>query len=227
MKKTMYIAAFATAMVVGSNAALISNGDWESTQNIAWISHTSDTMADLAGWYSSAKALSIDGAYVEPIDAYGSGNVGALKAIAVPNYFDQPLAGVDASIGQITVNYDGGIRWHSSYNATARDITLRVSLWDVTDDVELAGTDVVTTYANTAANKILHARSHVLSYDPTGLAGHDLAVRFENITVITASNASGNAVLFDNIEAIPEPATLGMVALFGGGIFFLRRKLAM
>ncbi len=28
-------------------------------------------------------------------------------------------------------------------------------------------------------------------------------------------------------EAIPEPATLGMVALFGGGILFIRRKLAI
>ena len=31
---------------------------------------------------------------------------------------------------------------------------------------------------------------------------------------------------FDNVrlDAIPEPATLGMVALFGGGIIFIRRN---
>ncbi len=227
MKKTMYIAAVATAMVVGANAALISNGDWESTQNIAWISHTADTMADLNGWYSSAKAGVFDGAYVEPVSGYGTGNVGAMKATSAVNYFQQTLLGVDAGIGEITVNYDGGIRWHSTYSTAARDITLRVSIWDVTADTELTGTDVVTAYANTAANKVLHARSHILSYDATGLAGHALAVRFENTTPQASGAFSGSAVLLDNVEAIPEPATLGMVALFGGGIFFLRRKLAM
>ncbi len=40
---------------------------------------------------------------------------------------------------------------------------------------------------------------------------------------------AGDTFAFDNLTvvAVPEPATLGMVAIFGGGILFIRRKLMM
>lgn len=45
--------------------------------------------------------------------------------------------------------------------------------------------------------------------------------------VVTLSGAADNWVIVDAvaIQAIPEPATLGMVAVFGGAILFIRRKL--
>jgi len=92
------------------------------------------------------------------------------------NYFQQILIGVDAgTTNEYTINYDGGIRFHSTYPATARDISLRVSLWDVTDDAELTGVDIVTAYSSDATS--LQARSHVLTYDNTGLwtpTGHTI-----------------------------------------------------
>ncbi|MCK4564702.1 MAG: PEP-CTERM sorting domain-containing protein [Verrucomicrobia bacterium] len=227
MKKNMYIAVFTAAMVVGANAALITNGDWDSTLNLNWASPNSvDTQADLNGWFSSAKAMGdIHGAYIEPITGYGSGAVGALKATNYENYFQQTLTGVDAGIGEITVNYDSGIRYHSSYSTTPRDLTLRVSLWDTTTDTELAGSDVVTAYSATETS--LHAQSHVLTYDATGLDGNTLAVRFTNTTPEANAYNNSSTVLFDNVNVIPEPATLGMVGLFGAGLFIVRRKLSM
>ena len=226
MKKNMYIAAFMAAMVLGANAALIANGDWESTLNLNWASQLGgDTQADLSGWVSSAKDAGLNGAYVEPITGYGSGAVGAMKATNYDNYFQQTLAGADAAIGEITVNYDNGIRYHSSYSTTPRNITLRVSLWDTTTNTELAGSDVVTAYSATETS--LHAQSHVLTYDATGLDGNTLAVRFTNTTPEAAAYNNSSTVLFDNVNVIPEPATLGLVGLFGGGILFIRRKLAM
>lgn len=218
------LAVLSTAlMVAGANAALITNGDWSLTQNIPWISNTTDTMADLGGdWYSSAKDAVVDGAYVEPIGGYGSGNVAGMKN-EDNNYFQQVLTGVDAGIGEITVNYDGGYRWHSSYSSAVRDVVLRVSLWDTTTDTELVGVDSV--YAYSPAGTSLNAEVDVLTYDPTGLAGNELSLRFENTSAGT--DGRNSTALFDNVVAIPEPATLGMVALFGGGILFIRRKLML
>ena len=223
MRKIVYMTAFAGAMVVGANAALISNGDWESTASV-WKSTDSTALSD---WTSSLWPTLTDGAYVEPIDGYGSAMVGALKAVT-DNYYQQNLVGVDAGIGEITVNYDGGIRYHSTYPSTARDVYLRVSLWNATTDTELAGVDIATAYSASATS--LSARSHVLTYDPSGLAGDTLAVRFANTTTdhgALVGTTHSNTVLMDNIDVIPEPATLGLIALFGGGIFFVRRKLAM
>lgn len=47
-----------------------------------------------------------------------------------------------------------------------------------------------------------------------------------NINRGEAAPAAGTFVYLDNIkfEAIPEPATLGMVAVFGSGLLFIRRR---
>ncbi|MCK4564700.1 MAG: PIG-L family deacetylase [Verrucomicrobia bacterium] len=188
----------AAMLAVEANAAPITNGDWDSTLNLNWSSDKAeDTQADLNGWFSSARDALSNGAYVEPITGYGSGAVAALKATSISNYFQQTLAGVDAGIGEITVNYDGGIRYHSSYSTTARNIHLRVSLWDATDNTELAGVDTVTAFSSSATS--LSTCSHVLSYDATGLAGHSLAVRFENTTPQATGYDNGSTVLFDDV----------------------------
>ena len=207
MRKLLLSTLGAVALIAGANAALITNGDWESTGDTTWKSQdASSTQAQLDGWFSSAKDRSTDGAYVEAVTGYGTGLVAAMKTIE-NNYFEQTLAGVDAGIGQVTVNYDGGIRWHSSYSTAARNIHFRVSLWDATTGTELAGVDVVTAFSSSATS--LNARSHVLSYDPTGLMGHSLAVRFENTTFANTgtTDKNDNTVLMDNIEieaAVPS-----------------------
>ena len=56
----------------------------------------------------------------------------------------------------------------------------------------------------------------------------------DNLRFALNSTDAGGSIQIDNFvmgttanDVIPEPATLGMVALFGGGILFIRRKLAM
>jgi len=201
MKLLIYLITFVAFFLAGVDAQLITNGDWESTLNPNWSSSISnDTQADLNGWFSSLKDLgNLNGAYVEPITGYGNGMVGALKDVS-GNYFQQTLMGVDAKIGEVVVNYDGGIRSHNSYSTTPRDVILRVSLWDITTNTELVGINTVTAYSSTVIP--LEARSHVLTYDNTGLAGNTLAIRFENITDRNDNNES--TVLFDNIEVWGE-----------------------
>lgn len=64
------------------------------------------------------------------------------------------------------------------------------------------------------------------SYTFTADADADFNIGIRNYT----DPASGSGTLYvDNarFEAIPEPATMGLVALFGGAILFVRRKLTI
>ena len=75
-----------------------------------------------------------------------------------------------------------------------------------------------------------------LQVDYTGIAYVDSVFDLTGTTIgagtytlsVTENNMSGGGAyaVYDGItlEAIPEPATLGMVALFGGGILIIRRK---
>ena len=47
-------------------------------------------------------------------------------------------------------------------------------------------------------------------------------------TQIYATNYSATGTALDNlnVQAIPEPATMGLIGLFGGGIMFVRRFFA-
>ena len=60
---------------------------------------------------------------------------------------------------------------------------------------------------------------------PDGLAG--LVLRISRIDSSDAVPVYLSTAYIDDVtvSAIPEPATLGMVAAFGGGILFIRRKL--
>jgi len=162
--------------------------------------------------------------YGESITGYGTGRVAALKDAA--NTWYQQTIGVVGEQTGVQIDYEGGVRYHSSYAAGPRDIDLRVSLWDVTTDLELAFIDVNTVYSTSETS--LHTRSHTLNYDGTGIEGNVLALRFTNSTGQTGNLHHSNVLLDDiSVTAIPEPATLGMVAVMGGGILFIRRRLMM
>lgn len=64
----------------------------------------------------------------------------------------------------------------------------------------------------------------VLEVDISGQAGNVLQIG----TQVYATQWSATATALDNInvQAIPEPATMGLIGLFGGGIMFVRRFFA-
>lgn len=77
-----------------------------------------------------------------------------------------------------------------------------------------ADMDILSTLNNT---------SDTISFIATSTAGGLLTVDFGS-----GSAASSAAQLnFISVAAIPEPATLGLVAAFGGGILFVRRRLML
>ena len=52
--------------------------------------------------------------------------------------------------------------------------------------------------------------------------GRDFKGSLDDVRLYDSALTAGEIA---TLAAIPEPATLGMVALFGGGILFIRRKL--
>ena len=63
----------------------------------------------------------------------------------------------------------------------------------------------------------------VIEVDISNEAGNILQIGTQIYTT-TWSN-SGTALDNLNVQAIPEPATIGLIGLFGGGIMFVRRFL--
>ncbi|NWK55676.1 PEP-CTERM sorting domain-containing protein [Verrucomicrobiaceae bacterium N1E253] len=211
----------ATAVSLGTSiasqaAVTLTNGDFETGGN--W---NSDHSTIATGWTDALSGSGTQGNYGESITGYGTGRVAAMKGVSNA-YHQQILGGVDAGTnGSYVINYDGGIRYHSSYSSAARTVTLRVALWDATTNTELAFVDVGTAYSN--AETTLHAREHTLTYDPTGLDGNDLALRFSNAT---ATGVNINTVLVDNITitAVPEPSSAALLGLGGLTLILRRRK---
>jgi len=166
-----------------------------------------------------------NGGYGEPLHGYGSGNVAALKAAGVNAWYQQTI-GVVGEQGGVRVNYDGGIRWDASYSQTPRTITLRVSLWDVTADKELAHINVDTKFDKTETS--LSARSHSLYYySSSDIDGHKLALRFSNVTA--HPNAGGstfhqNTVIVDHVSVTALPKSPPGALLGIGGFSLILRQ---
>ena len=99
------------------------------------------------------------------------------------NYYQQTLAtdqgDVDAGTNaSYNVTFDYAYRNDST---TAGDINLRVALWDTTDDSELVGETLTVLDPGVQAAPDCNqfaTTTLTLDYDPTGLDGHSLAVRF-------------------------------------------------
>ncbi|MCK4564842.1 MAG: PEP-CTERM sorting domain-containing protein, partial [Verrucomicrobia bacterium] len=63
-----------------------------------------------------------------------------------------------------------------------------------------------------------------------GGTGTGIHIRDDKTTITDFPDAAGlmsDPMVLVNGTVIPEPATLGMVALFGGGLLFIRRRLML
>ena len=123
--------------------------------------------------------------------------------------------------------FNGSFAWRDAYSwGTGETIDM---LLFYTVDNTLGGTRTTLFTLNSGDEEINNTwETEILSLTAAvtdvGAVGKTLFVAFEGNGVSGESYAR-----LDNVylEAIPEPATLGMVALFGGGILFIRRKLMM
>lgn len=121
-------------------------------------------------------------------------------------------------------NVSSDMGWRAD-NGVARSVTFEI--WNVTDGTSLA--TATYNYPAMVSIGLIENQTLALTYDNTAaeLIGDTIALRINNGGPNTA--AWNSTPWLDNVTvtSIPEPATLGMVALFGGGILFIRRKLML
>lgn len=196
---------------------LLTNGDFAAGTNPA---ATGWTRVDGAGVNASPSN------YGELIPGLGNRSM-QIKSDG-GNYVQQALTLTDAgamdaaSYAIFTVGFDYGYRRDAVTNGP---LGLRISLWNVTDNVELTGQDLVIADPGVGANS-LASTSIALNYDNTagGLAGDQIAIRFTSTSADLGGTSWQRTAAIDNIAitAVPEPAsillgTLGLAGLLRRG----------
>jgi len=215
MKNTIYI--LLVGMVVTSASAApitLANTDFTNDAN----------GANPANWTTEEN---IAGAIGVQTSTIGSDKVLTFQARLTGNYIQQSFLTSEATaenFGEYTVEFESG--WRNN-TIGDKDLNLRVSIWNVTDGVEL-GFASYTFPPNDPSNlqdnyRKIGDQSLTVTYDNTavGLVDDTIALRI-------ASNSTQNwwdpTGWIDDIAvtSVPEPATMSLLAL--GGIAMLRRR---
>lgn len=212
------LSGFFLPAVASAATIQLTNGDFATGTN-----------PDAPGWarVDGAGTNSAPSNYTEQVPGLGSRSM-QIKSDG-GNYVQQTivlsdLGAVDATtFSAYTVAFDYGYRHDAVRNG---DHTLRISLWNVTDNVEIAGQDLVILDPGATGPNSLTAGSFNLVYDSSAasLAGDLIAIRFTSLSADLGANSWQRTAIIDNvaITAVPEPAAalLGACGLIG----LLRRR---
>ena len=224
LNTTFATIALTLGLVSASHAALsLFNGDFETGND--WVS--TGTAPDNApnAWYSNIANTTDDGAYGSTIDSYGTDRVAALKQdLAIENYYSQGIGVLETGDTGIKVEFDGGFRTSDTYSSVARTIDLKVSIWDLGADSEVASKTFSYNYNTTA--QALTAESETFFWG-TANNGNNLELRFENVSNNAALPTGDSTALIDNVvitATVPEPSSAALLGLGGLALILRRRK---
>jgi len=226
MKKILTMCLLASFAVAASADVLtVANADFQGGQDAnldptSWLS--TDPWSNLYVWDADEAGKPVGehvAAFMEP------GTTTRMQQTIT----DHNPAVFAETYGEWTIGFEYG--WRTNTEGTDAEFT--VSLIDLATDTALASDTLTLSTTPAIANTYtsLGTASLSLNYDNTAATvGNWVALRIERTDVADAPLAKWNSTAWIDdvtVTAIPEPATLGMVALFGGGILFIRRKLAM
>lgn len=223
MKKTIVAITVASGLLASVNASLLTNGDLEADGYTA--EYTAETISDnyvtsISGWignYTDGNLrLEFDNGGRVP--AYDN----TVARMQGGNWVRQNFSTGWVADDTFTVSFNACEVWWRAGGTDQNSMT--VSLMDNTGATayqtkiyDLDGTHggETTTYEDWTADQ-------TFSFQVTGqnlvdagaTAGDELIIQFDSV----------NINYLDNVSVIPEPATLGLVAVFGGGILFIRRR---
>ncbi len=218
MKKIGILIACIFMSAVWGKADLITNGDFEEGGD--WKSQYGQSPS---GWTSSSAAVYTESEYGEIIDNLDTRP--ACMMAGIGNYYQQVLSNVNAGSGSTyKVTCDYGARSHSEYNpyvSVGHEYILRFSLWDTTDNVELVGVDQTFGYPGGHNDNFLTPGEYILTYDNSGLYGHELALRITHNTQppsgapksVCTSMIDNVTVDIQNVAKLVSPSPSGMTDL--------------
>ena len=223
-----FLSLLATTSLAQGAVITLTNANFNADTGAALTSVTGWT--SVAGGGTNSAPSNYWSNTISPADLGAYSTIGLLKSDG-NNFLAQGLTASDAgavdatTFAQYTVNFDFGYRRDGGTNG---DLTLRVALWNTTDNVELAGQDFTILNPGTGVNS-LSARVATLTYDNTltALTGDTLALRIIATSPDLAGNAWQRTAMVDNfsVTAVPEPATYGMIGAGAlAAVSFVRRR---
>lgn len=108
-------------------------------------------------------------------------------------------------------------------NVNKNDAKIQVMFFDAGfGNVLAANNDIVANQSGTFVD-------YAVDFTPTTSGNYNVGMRNRGYVTGTGANNNESTLFFDNarLEVIPEPATLGLMAVFGGCVLFVRRKLML
>ncbi len=249
IKKGVVLMALLGVVPFASAALLITNGDFET--------YTADQaeQEDITGWYDYNNGTSWQNPWQDTRDAevptdsqsgYSGQGAAAFSGISASTnqlgvglngYLYQSI-GTDASATAFDVTFDWGD--FGNIQGSLRDLGLTIAVYEFNgtgsfvadNNTDVNGADGVTlldsfsVVLNTAGapSKLTIGESGTL--DISSQSGGELFLRINNYD----AGADTPWLMVDNVaisNVIPEPATIGLVAVFGAGVLFVRRRLMM
>lgn len=184
------------ASVAGVKPVYVVNGDFNMG---GWESAIGTSPA---GWTTSLAAVNSPGFYGQ-----GGAMTPGLTSIAAhlqsyAGYCEQNLSTANSGltagkVNAITVAFDRVYRNDAATNGPAM---LRVSLWDKTNDIEIAGRDLVFEDPGVQAGNTLMPVVLRLPYDSSTYSGEEIALRIARVSPLLVANMYYATLIIDNVS---------------------------
>ena len=253
MKKIITMAAIMALIAMGASAAVIQ--EWNFTENGSGIASTSSETGLATGFFGTDSVASDGAFTVDRANGTaGDVALGTTMNQSTYNSIEISVTLASMSVGSIAGDDFFSVKLRTDVGNTVRaDLTAKEQ--DGFDRIRMTGEAVggvivdAETMGPITYGITLDLQNDTYTYwvgTPTS-DGSTWASRYANytgawdigdadidavqwaVTGFSDGGGTGNELLLDQIkitaEVIPEPATLGMVAAFGGAILFIRRRL--
>ncbi|WP_372846721.1 PEP-CTERM sorting domain-containing protein [Pontiella sp.] len=217
-----------SGVLVSAKADIVANYTFDHNGTTATYNSTdtdtSTTAADFAtgAGFNFTNPTTTGIARTSQTDGLDGGTVENLAdAILNNEYFTFTVTADSGTFDLTSISFDYG-RWLNG----AKDLYLFTSVDGFTDGDQLLK---INDFAQSTVNDVpelsagfdFAAAANAEDYE--GLTSVEFRIYFDH----RAGSGGGNNVFLDNVvvnAVIPEPATLGLVAVFGGGVLFIRRR---
>ena len=181
-----------------------------------------------AGDYTGMDVKTFSGTTIlNDFNRYGSSGAGGIAA------WDFDLSGITTNGWELKIDYTSrrsdseASGWYLSYTgaSTTLDTVDVTTLSPGGGGAWVADPSKYIKLGELAANSV----SGVMTFDITSYV-EEAQLSDGKVRLIYNDHSFLNDITFNNdsgIQAVPEPATIGLIGLFGGGILFIRRRFMM